>query len=100
MVRLPIVPKSERPEENVRDALNGIDLPLFYMSDFSVMGLWVSDCGEAVRILRDRFPITSGPHLSEVMIDGTPGIIEVVEALKSSGIDCGTSDIVGQVYQG
>jgi hypothetical protein len=25
MVRLPIVPKSERPEENVRDALNGID---------------------------------------------------------------------------
>ena len=100
MVRLPIVPKSERSEENIRDALNGIDLPLFYMFDFSVMGLWVSDCGEAVRILQDRFPITSGPHLSEVMIDGTPGIIEVVEVLKSSGIDCGISDMVGQVYQG
>jgi hypothetical protein len=100
MVRLPIVPKSERPEENVRDALNAIDLLLFYMSDFSVMGLWVSDCGEAVRILQDRFPITGGPHFSEVLIDGTPGIIEVVEALKSSGPDCGISDIVSQVYQG
>jgi len=100
MVRLPIVPKSERPEDNVRDDLNGIDFPLFYMSDFSVMGLWVSDCGQAVRILRERFPITGGPNHSAVMIDGTPGIIEVVETLKSSGIDCGISDIVGQVYQG
>lgn len=100
MVRLPIVPKSERHEGNVRDELSGIELPLFYMSDFSVMGLWVSDCAEAVRILRKRFPITSGTHLSEVMIDGPPGIFEVIEALKSSGIECGISDMVGQVYQG
>jgi hypothetical protein len=34
------------------------------------------------------------------MIDGPPGIFEVIEALKSSGIECGISDMVGQVYQG
>jgi hypothetical protein len=70
------------------------------MSDFSVMGLWVSDCVRAVRILRERFSITTGVHHSEIWVDGTPGIIDVIEILKSSGIDCGVSDIVDQVYQG
>lgn len=100
MVRLPIVPKIERNSASSILAANGVDLPLFYMSDFSVMGLWVSDCGRAVRILQEQFPITTSGYHSEILVDGTSGIMEVIETLKSTGIDSGVSDIVDQVYQG
>jgi hypothetical protein len=100
MVRLPIVPKTERTPGSDSLTANGVELPLFYMSDFSVMGLWVSDCKSAIRILQERFPITMGAYHAEIFVDGTPGIIEVVETLKSAGIDSGVGDIVDQVYQG
>jgi hypothetical protein len=100
MVRLPIVPKTARtPGSSSIDGIE-VELPLFYMSDFSVMGLWVSDCGRAVRILQERFPITTGGCHPEILVDGTHGIIEVVETLKSAGIDSRVGDIVDQVYQG
>ena len=37
---------------------------------------------------------------SEILVAGTSEIIEVIETLKSAGIDSGASDILGYVYQG
>ncbi len=100
MLRLPIVP--QKPEIHDRDEIESIpfDLPLRYMSDFSVLGLWVSDCEAAVRVLKERFFVAVSPDHAEIMVDGAPGVLDAVETLRSAGIESGVSDIVDGLYQG
>jgi len=98
MIRLPLVPKSTPESGLVRPT--GEALPLFYMNDYSRIGLWVSDCASAARILQDRFTLERGPEVAELLVDGWPGIVDAMNLLSEAGIACGVSDIVDQVYQG
>jgi hypothetical protein len=100
MIRLPIIPKTGVEDLGGSPVPCAFELPLNYMSDFSVMGLVVSDCEQAVRVLEERYTVIRGPHGTEVLTDGTPGIGDIIQALGSCGIESGISDIVGQVYQG
>jgi hypothetical protein len=87
-----------------RDAsvcLDNKDLPRFYMSDFSVLGLKVVNLEQTYRILADKeYAVDKRSEHLELNIDNAAQLSEVVTLLSQSGIDCGIADIVDQVYQG
>ena len=76
-------------------------LPIFYMNDYSVLGLLVSDLNLAYRILTDQhFAIKRMPDHLEVDIERAGQMTEIVSLLDRKGIDCGIADIADQIYQG
>ena len=98
MIRLPLVPKAAPEAGLVRPT--GESLPLFYMGDYSRMGLWVSDCSSAERLLQERFTLVRGLDVTELLVDGFPGVADAIGLLDAAGIECGVGDIVDQLYQG
>ena len=76
-------------------------LPIFYMSDYSVLGLLVDKLEEAVEVLgRNHISLTEDAGDLEVAVD-TPGRLpEIVQMLKENGICCEIADVVGGIYQG
>jgi hypothetical protein len=76
-------------------------LPVFYMSDYSVLGLLVNDLDKAHQVLEDlKWEVTDKSDHLEVGIDAAGQIYEIATALNQNSIDCGVSDIIDQVYQG
>ena len=76
-------------------------LPVFYMSDYSVLGLLVDDLDKAHQVLEDlKWKVTDKSDHLEVGIDAAGQIHEIASLLNQKGIDCGVSDIIDQVYQG
>jgi hypothetical protein len=99
-IRLPIVPRhTDRPNAQSTVA-SSIPLPQNYMSDFSWMGLVVGSYDDARQVLEGRFKLAEGLVGSEVEVEDTSRLAEVVGALAERGIDCTVSDIVEQIYQG
>jgi hypothetical protein len=76
-------------------------LPIFYMSDYSVLGLLVDKLEDAVGVLgRNHFSVTQEAGDIEVAVD-TPGRLpEIVQMLKENGICCEIADVVDGIYQG
>jgi hypothetical protein len=76
-------------------------LPVFYMVDYSVMGLLVDRLNEALRTLKDHgFSIEEESWGSEVVIEGPARAREIVRLLQERGISCEMADVVGDMYQG
>jgi hypothetical protein len=76
-------------------------LPVFYMSDYSVLGLLVANLDGARQVLADhKFAVTDKSDHLEVNIDRAAQMREITTLLDQNGINCGLSDIVDQVYQG
>jgi hypothetical protein len=81
--------------------LTNDDLPEFYMSDYSVLGLKVVNLDRTYRVLTDKdFAVNKKSEHLEVNIDNAAQVAEIVGLLSQSGIDCGITDIVDQLYQG
>ena len=81
--------------------LTNDDLPQFYMSDYSVLGLKVVSLDQTYRVLTEKdFAVNKKSDHLEVNIDNAAQMSEIVNLLSQSGIDCGITDIVDQVYQG
>ena len=98
MKTLPIVPKASIE----RGALfNCSELPMFYMNDYSKVGLQVSSYEEALNIFR-RHRYLLSEHLSwaELVIHKTNDIPAVVRLLWDNGIDCQIADLATCIYQG
>lgn len=77
------------------------DLPDFYMSDYSVLGLQVVNLERTYRILADEdFAVDRKSEHLEVNIDNAAQMSKLVNLLSQSGIDCSITDIIDQVYQG
>jgi hypothetical protein len=77
------------------------NLPEFYMSDYSVLGLQVASLDRTYRALADKdFAVARKSEHLEVHIQNTTEMLEIVALLNKKGIDCGTTDIIDQVYQG
>ncbi len=96
MIRLPLVQRSVLE----CGVVHAGGLPVFYMNDYSRMGLWVSDCAAAIELLRDEFAVTGGPGIPEVVLNGSTAVSALVGKLRAAGIDCGFGDVVDQLYQG
>lgn len=76
-------------------------LPEFYMQDFSIIGLQVSDCDRAMMILDQHdFPLKQFPDAVEVAIDGPLRMHEAITLLRESGLDCEIADVAEGIYQG
>jgi hypothetical protein len=80
---------------------NCSELPLFYMNDYSKVGLRGSSYEQALNVLRHHRYLLS-EHLSwaELVIHKTNDIPAVVRLLSDNGIDCQIADLLTCLYQG
>ena len=98
MKTLPIVPKATIKGQ---DLFNCSDLPLFYMNDYSKVGLQVSSYEDALKILRHHhYMVFENFTWGELAIHKTNDIPEVVQLLSDNGIECQMADLVTCIYQG
>jgi hypothetical protein len=99
MKTLPIVPKKPIDQGEM---FSCSDLPLYYIYDYSKIGLQVSSYQEALNVLRgnhyriteNMFPGRGGP------IHKTDDIPAVVRLLSDNGIESQMTDMVTTIYQG
>ena len=76
-------------------------MPLVYMSDYSVIGLVVSECARAIDVLKENaLSVTTKPSGSVVHFTDTAALQAIVQILRNHAIECDISDIVNHVYQG
>jgi hypothetical protein len=76
-------------------------LPLYYMSEHSVIGVLVRDFDEATLILeREQWPLAKTDAGLEVFVEDAGQMEEVFRGFKEFGLDFEIGDILGQVYQG
>ncbi len=81
--------------------LSNESLPVFYMNDYSVLGLQVSDLDLAYQVLADQhIAIKRKTDHLEIRIERTGQMPEIVSLLDLNGINCGITDIADQIYQG
>jgi hypothetical protein len=97
MNAIPILKQGGRPPV----CLPNDTLPLFYMNDYSVLGLQVSDLDMAYQVLADQYVAIERKtdHL-EIKIERSGQMPEIVTLLKHNGIGCSITDIADQIYQG
>ncbi|WP_310598659.1 hypothetical protein [Desulfobulbus sp.] len=77
------------------------DWPLFYMNDFSRLGLVVSRLADALSVLRsDGYTVHADERGTVLEVDGKDQVAAIVSALRARAIDCDTADLVSCVYQG
>ena len=76
-------------------------LPVFYMSDYSVLGLCVASLDRAQQVLAGhKYAVADRSDHLEVSIDRADQMYEIAYLLNRNGIDCGVADIIDQIYQG
>jgi hypothetical protein len=76
-------------------------LPLFYMNDFSRLGLRVRSCDAALSVLAEyRYGVVQDEDGSHVALDRAAQVQAVVQLLNGHGIDCEIADVADQIYQG
>ncbi|WP_028317899.1 hypothetical protein [Desulfobulbus elongatus] len=76
------------------------DWPLFYMNDFSRLGLVVSRMDEALSVLQaGGYTVHADERGTVLEIDGTTQVAAIVAALHDRAISCETADLVSCVYQ-
>lgn len=98
MKTLPIAPKTSIKDVNL---FNCSDLPLFYMNDYSKVGLQVSPYEDALKILRrNHYMVSEKPSWSELAIQNIGNIPLVIRLLSDNGIECQMADLVTCIYQG
>lgn len=97
MPRLPVVSN----ESNASICLPDSSLPAFYMEDYTVLGLRVSNLGAAVRLLeKNGIPLINKKEYIELSVEKSDQIPHVIQLLKANHISCDIADIVEHIYQG
>ena len=91
-------PKACNPVKSYSDCR---PLPASYMSEHSVLGLYVDKFGQAIRTLSGNgLHVTREEFGAELDIGNSARIPEIVEMLLRAGIYCSTGDVIDSVYQG
>ena len=76
------------------------DWPMFYMNDFSRLGLMVNRLAEAVAVLRAAGFTVTEEESAVVEIADQGQMARVLELLGAHGQNCEMSDLISCVYQG
>lgn len=101
MGRYPIVSGCGAQTGNTVSAPASRDLPVFYMEDYSVLGLRVNHCEEATRILdKNDYLLVHSASGTEIVVRDGDELHEVVQLLNANGIACDITDLAEQMYQG
>jgi hypothetical protein len=76
-------------------------LPLFYMNDYSRLGLRVASCDDARRLLAEnRFGVVRDAEGFHVDLENAAAVQAAVALLNSLGVACDIADLADQIYQG
>lgn len=106
MPRIPIIPRNLDESGKDLGQCRGIHalsrpLPVFYMSDYSVLGLLVDKYEETLRVLGEaRFSVIDEAGDLEVAIDHSGHLEQIVQVLRRNDIQCEFADVVSGIYQG
>lgn len=77
------------------------DWPLFYMNDFSRLGLLVGRLNDALTVLRSSgYTVLEDDRGTLLEIDDREQMASVFDLLSSRRVEYETADLVGCVYQG
>jgi hypothetical protein len=78
-----------------------VDWPLFYMNDFSVLGLLVDKLAKALEVIEaDGYRVVHGTCSAKVYFESHRSFKNIFTILQRNRIAYGSSDLVGCVYQG
>ena len=81
--------------------LEGVDLPLFYMNDFSVLGLVVQKLSQALKVLKTNgFTVTRQNNCARIRFHTRSEMDKLFETLNRHHVAYGTADLARQMYQG
>jgi hypothetical protein len=98
MKTLPVVPKASIDRGEL---LNCSELPLFYMNDYSKIGLQVSPYEEALAVLRrNHYMVSDNLSWANLTLRKIDEIPAVVRLLSDHGIESQMTDVVTTIYQG
>ena len=76
-------------------------LPTFYMNDYSVLGLRVSDRAAAFKLLKaHRFPVAHQQGCRGITVRNVEEIRRISGLLAENGLNGELADIAEQIYQG
>ena len=76
-------------------------LPLFYMNDYSRLGLRVTSCDDARRVLAEnRFGIIQDDGGCHVVLENAVAVQAAVTLLSGRGVACEIADLAEGIYQG
>ncbi|MGD8990768.1 MAG: hypothetical protein PVI00_04865 [Desulfobacterales bacterium] len=97
MPRMPIISN----ESNTAICLPDSSLPIFYMEDYTVLGLQVGNLGAAAALLaKNGIALIRKAGYLELSVDQSDQIPHIIQLLKENDIACDINDIVEHVYQG
>lgn len=106
MPRIPILAKGQGPcgnngERGRENSTLARPLPVFYMSDYSVLGLRVDPLEAALQALGEAgFSVVNEAGDLELVLDHAGYLEGIVQRLREKGVECEIGDVVGCVYQG
>lgn len=87
--------------EKGADCQEIIDYPLFYMNDFSLLGLRVENLSRAIDVLEaDGYNLTRKTCSATVDFENRDRFNNIFETLTRHEISHSMSDLVGCAYQG
>jgi len=76
-------------------------LPLFYMNDYSRLGLRVASCEDAWRVLAEkRFGVVEDDDGRHAVLANAGEVQAAVALLNRRGVACDIADLADQIYQG
>lgn len=97
MIRIALV---ERSCEARSKYLEARPLPPFYMEDFSILGIMVTDFPAAQAFMRQTgYTITPRPGGGDINLKHISHLPRLLEQLSDNGIDATFSDVADTIYQ-
>ncbi|MFZ2446677.1 MAG: hypothetical protein WAW37_09990 [Syntrophobacteraceae bacterium] len=103
MWKIPIISRigeSRQTGDPLRDLRS---LPVYYMGEWSQLGLVVESLREAIEILdQNGYQVEGGDTdpRAEVSLSGPEGLGEIVALLKKYGIASEVGDVIDTIYRG
>jgi hypothetical protein len=89
-----------KTEDCIRSCLSDSMLPVFYMGDYSILGLLVDDLPRALKILLEKDLLVSEGTLTKASQVESGNLQEIIYVLHQERIGCEIADIIKEVYQG
>ncbi|MHC1729343.1 MAG: hypothetical protein AB9866_25650 [Syntrophobacteraceae bacterium] len=103
MWRIPIV-KSGSAHETSDKSLDDLrSLPVYYMGDYSVIGIRVDKLDEAAGVLRSSgyaVECESRECSAEIPVKNSEGIQQLLDLLRANGIRSDYGDVTREIYRG
>ena len=101
MLKLQIVPNDSNNQTDELLCPENNSLPVFYMSDYSIMALRVNKFHETIQMLENiHYRLDKSSTGVNLISDNFGQIEKVIRLLQDNRIQCDFSDIVTHIYQG